>query len=62
MLLNVALGSYICGADRKSGMHEKLYPLEMTAATACLKLSQALFSNFISIIFDKCKNLLLYDF
>lgn len=37
------LGSYICGADRKSGMHEKLYPLEMTAAAACLKLSQVLF-------------------
>ncbi|VBB27250.1 unnamed protein product [Acanthocheilonema viteae] len=42
----VSLCSYICGANRKSGMHEKLYPLEMTAAAACLKLSQALFSDF----------------
>uniref|UniRef100_A0A158Q8F1 non-specific serine/threonine protein kinase n=1 Tax=Elaeophora elaphi TaxID=1147741 RepID=A0A158Q8F1_9BILA len=47
----ISLNNYICGADRKGGMHEKLYPLEMTAATACLKLSQALFSDFISIIF-----------
>ncbi|CAG9539209.1 unnamed protein product [Cercopithifilaria johnstoni] len=37
----ISLCSYICGADRKSGMREKFYPLEMTAATACSKLSQA---------------------
>ncbi|EJW88877.1 phosphatidylinositol 3-and 4-kinase [Wuchereria bancrofti] len=37
----VSLCNYICGVDRKSGMHKKLYPLEMTAATARFKLSQA---------------------
>uniref|UniRef100_A0A915PSW5 non-specific serine/threonine protein kinase n=1 Tax=Setaria digitata TaxID=48799 RepID=A0A915PSW5_9BILA len=47
----VSLCDYICGADRKSGMHRKLYPLEMTAAAARLKLSEALFFLLIILLY-----------
>ncbi|VIO86380.1 Uncharacterized protein BM_BM6664 [Brugia malayi] len=55
----VSLCNYICGADRKSGMHKKLYPLEMTAATARFKLSQAHAnqSNIVETYEEICKGI-----
>ncbi|VDK69084.1 unnamed protein product, partial [Onchocerca ochengi] len=55
----VSLCNYICGADRKSGMHKKLYPLEMTAAAARFKLSEARTnqSNLVETYEEICKGI-----